>query len=363
MVKTQMSMHESVSCISNYSDLITLSKTEEAYSNVPLSTCSNRGDIIEGTTRKFMESYTGQASYAPEITQSISGKKRGRNATEYDFKMDGRRYEVKSAQLQWDKTNKRWNALWQAVKKDSHDILLLVLYSPSGLSIYEHDGVLGVTTHGKAQESSGGCVCVYGKCNGVEIRDAERVIHDKMQYLYLGRLTFDQVSLPDVMSPFQGTPLSKNGSKTRGVIIERIVRRFMESHAGQASYDAEITQSISGKKRGRNATEYDFKMDGRRYEVKSAQLIWKKRDKSWCATWKKVKKDSHDILLLVLHSPSGLSIYKHDGVLGVTTIGKAQESCGGDVCVWGIRNGVVMQDVERVIHDKMAHMFVGKITF
>ena len=358
-----MAMHGNVSCISNYSDLITLSKTEEAYSSVPLSSCSTRGDIIEGSTRKFMESYTGQASYDAEITQSISGKKRGRNTTEYDFKMDGRRYEVKSAQLTWDKCEKRWYAKWKAVKKDSHDILLLVLYSPSGLSIYKHDGVLGVATNGKAQESCGGSICVYGKCNGVEIRDAERVIHDKMQYLYLGRLTFDQVSLPDVMSPFQGTLLSEHGSKTRGDIIERIVRRFMESHAGRASHDAEITQSISGKKRGRNATEYDFKMDGRRYEVKSSQLHWGKTYKRWFATWQDVKKDSHDILLLVLYSPSGLSIYKHDGVLGVATNGKAQESCGGSVCVYGKCNGVVYQDAERVIHDKMAHMLVGKITF
>ena len=137
----------------------------------------------------------------------------------------------------------------------------------------------------------------------------------------------------------------------------------MESHAGRASYDAEITQSISGHKRGRNATEYDFKMDGRRYEVKSAQLTWKKRDKRWCAMWHKVKKDSHDILLLVLYSPSGLSIYEHDGVFGVTTYGKAQESSGGCVCVCGKCNGVEIRDAERVIHDKMAHMFVGKITF
>ena len=348
--------------ISDYSDLITVSKTEEIYLNVPLSSLNNRGDIIEDTARKFMEVRTGLLSYNADITQSVSGNKRGRNTTEYDFKIDDQRYEVKSSQLGWDRFKSHWRAVWQNVKKDSHDILLLVLYSPTGLYFYRHDGSYG-STHGKKQESTGGRIQVRGKQNVHDIKEAERVIHKKMEHMYLGCLTFDQVILPEAMSPYQGKPLYEKSAKVRGGIIETIARRFMESYSGQLSHNADITQSISGKKRGRNMTEYDFKIDDQRYEVKSAQLGWDRIKSRWKAIWSDVKRDCHDILLLVLYSPTGLYFYKHDGSFGISTNGKIQESCGILIQVYGKRHDHDIKEAEGVIHNKMKHMFLGKIEF
>lgn len=176
--------------ISDYSNLITVSKTEEAYLNVPLSSLNTRGNIIEDTARKFMEVRTGLLSYNAEITQSVSGKKRGRNTTEYDFKIHDQRYEVKSAQLCWNTHMNRWEAQWKNVKKDSYDILLLVLYSPTGLYFYKHDGSFGISTTGKKQESTGGIIQTRGKRNVDDIKEAERVIHKKMEHMFLGKIEF-----------------------------------------------------------------------------------------------------------------------------------------------------------------------------
>lgn len=354
--------------MSDFSDLITMTRTEEAYLNVPLSSLNRRGEVIEETTRKFMEVRTGQVSSRADITKSISGKKRGRNQTEYDFKINSQKYEVKSSQLCWNKHNNRWEAQWKDVKNDSHDVLLLVLYSPTGLSFYEHDGIRGVTTTGKIQESCGGRVVVRGKRNVVDIHNAEAVIHRKMEHMFLGRLSFDQISVPDVSSPFQGTPLFNKSSKTRGDIIENIARRFMESYSGRPSCHADITKSVSGNNRGKNQTEYDFKIDGQKYEVKSAQLCWDRHNSRWEAQWKDVKNDSHDVLVLVLYSPTGLSLYKHDGFFGVTTTGKLQASCGGRVVARGGRNilsakSANIENAEEAIHLKMQHMLLGKIKF
>lgn len=41
-----------------------------------------------------------------------------------------------------------------------------------------------------AQESSGGVIWENGKINGVEIQEAERVIHDKMARTLVGKITF-----------------------------------------------------------------------------------------------------------------------------------------------------------------------------
>ena len=93
---------------------------------------------------------------------TVSGKKRGRGSAAYDFKLCGRRVEVKSAQLAWNKDKVRWNAYWRNIKPEEHDDLYLALYTPSGVHIYLHDGVYGVTTNGKAQAASGGIVQAFG---------------------------------------------------------------------------------------------------------------------------------------------------------------------------------------------------------
>ena len=136
-----------------------------------------------------MEVRTGLLSYSAEITQSVSAN-RGRNTTEYDFKINDQRYEVKSSQLGWDRFKSHWRALWQNVKKDSHDILLLVLYSPTGLYFYKHDGSFGISTNGKKQESTGGRIQVLGKRHVHDIKEAERVIHKKMEHMFLGKIEF-----------------------------------------------------------------------------------------------------------------------------------------------------------------------------
>ena len=123
----------------------------------------------------------------------VGGHKRGRNAAPYDFGLSGRRVEVKSAQLKWDRHQRRWEAVWQNIKPDAHDDLYLALYTPSGVYIHLHNGVHGVSTHGKRQAADGGKVSVYGPCSEPCIATATAVVCDKLASMLVAHVPREQL--------------------------------------------------------------------------------------------------------------------------------------------------------------------------
>ena len=122
--------------------------TQDAYTGIPLAThsASARGDILERVAMRVMEQKTGEKAHPPPPGTCVNGRKRGRNREAYDFMIAGRRVEVKSAQLTWDSSTRRWKAEWDCIKRDAYDDLLLVLYTPFGVHIFVHDHAYGVST-------------------------------------------------------------------------------------------------------------------------------------------------------------------------------------------------------------------------
>lgn len=164
--------------LSDFLDDYVMTVTQKAYVGVPLSTLSNRGNVLERVLRRFLELSTGNSATDPDLGTNISGKKRGRNNAPYDFLLGDRRVEVKSTQLRWDQ--RRWLAHWSAVKPSEHDDLYLVLYTPSGVFVFKHDGKFGNSTCGKAQAAMGGAVRVYGPCHEISISKATEAVVEKM---------------------------------------------------------------------------------------------------------------------------------------------------------------------------------------
>ena len=136
--------------------------THAAYVGVPLTDLSGkaRGDVLESVVRRILEQRAGEAATDAVPGVTVAGRKRGHPHAPYDFDLSGRRIEVKSAQLAWNAHKSRWEAEWQHIKPDEHDDLYLVLYTPSGVYIHHHNGVYGVSTHGKQQAARGGSVKV-----------------------------------------------------------------------------------------------------------------------------------------------------------------------------------------------------------
>jgi len=166
--------------------------THDAYADVPLATHSPkaRGDILEHVARRVMEEKTGETAHPPAPGTRVNGRKRGRNCEAYDFMIAGRRVEVKSAQLYWNSSSRLWWAMWQGVKRDAYDDLLLVLYTPVGVYIFVHDHTYGVSTNGKLQGARGGKVVVCAPRNVTSITEALDVVLGKLSHMHYATLTY-----------------------------------------------------------------------------------------------------------------------------------------------------------------------------
>ena len=174
-----------------------MTQTADVYKNVPLAnlTPSERGDLLEKKNRDVVEELTGKKTYDPDVGKTITGTKRGRNQAPFDFYLgdDRQRVEVKSSQLTWDKSNKRWQASFHNVKRAEYDLLYLALYTPSGIYVFEHNHEYGKSTTGKQQESRGGCIKVYGPKNQESIEEATRAVLQKMGSMHVKTIKFDEL--------------------------------------------------------------------------------------------------------------------------------------------------------------------------
>ena len=175
--------------LADFLDDHVMTVTQQAYVGVPLSNLSNRGDVLERVVRRFLEHITGESTTDPDLGTDISGKRRGRNNAPYDFLLGDRRMEVKSAQLRWDQ--RRWLAHWSAVKPNEHDDLYLVLYTPSGVFVFKHDGKFGISKVGKAQAAMGGAVAIHGPVHESSVSKATEVVLEKMRPMFVTCLKYE----------------------------------------------------------------------------------------------------------------------------------------------------------------------------
>ena len=104
--------------------------------------------------------------------------------------IEGRRVEVKSAQLAWDAFHQYWHAKWRNIKRGAYDDLLLVLYTPLGVYLFLHDHAYGVATTGKSQSVRGGNVQVYGRSSEGSITAALDVILGKLNHMHYATLAY-----------------------------------------------------------------------------------------------------------------------------------------------------------------------------
>ena len=162
---------------------------------------------------------------------------------------------------------------------------------------------------------------------------------------------------------YQNIPLADFSSKQRGTILEDVVRKVLEEMTGEKSHDPDAGTTLTGRKRGINQAPFDFDLKSRKCEVKSAQLAWNKHLKRFQAHFQHIKRNEYDDLYLALYTPSGVYIYKHDDKYGISTNGKAQESCGGKTKVCAPRNESSIEVATHVVLEKLKHMHVKTSTY
>ena len=168
----------------------TTTRGHDAYTGVMLSylSPSKRGDVLEYAVRRFLEVKLGAVSHDAPRTASVNGRMRGKNRTTCDFLLNGRRVEVKSTQLYWNKCGQKWVAMWSSVKRNEYDDLYLALYTPTAVHVYEHDHATGVSSSGRNQHASGGRVFVCASRNVTNLDTAIDAIASKLRPMHVATL-------------------------------------------------------------------------------------------------------------------------------------------------------------------------------
>ena len=330
--------------------------TARAYNGHPLAELNptRRGALFQEWVRQMLQQkYPTSSITDADPGTCVNGNRRGRAQSEFDFKMDCKKVEVKSASLLLDESSKSWSFLFRNVKfphlvlpkGGSFDVLYLVLFTPKWLHLVEHDMRTAISSNGLSTKVDGHQIHIKG-ARGATWQDSVDQILEKIckggdcSLVATASISDSLISSlcekhADYASKFfSGKPFSSMSPSLRGNRIEQLVLQIdqMLHPAGHFSVLCdELTRS--GKKRGQNKASVDWIRDGKRIEVKHGKLSFCTSRQNWLCTFYRIKEDCFDELLLAVYSPKGLDVFKHDGAFGVTTNGRSTKIRGKRVTI------------------------------
>ena len=116
-----------------------------------------------------------------EPGERVDGRRRAPHMAPYDWQRDGRRVACKSAQLKWNDRSERWVLLFQNIKPEACDELLLAAYTPEGVHLFQHNRRAGLSTNGKSTAGTGKGVTFYGPRDEPDWRVALGEILEKVK--------------------------------------------------------------------------------------------------------------------------------------------------------------------------------------
>ena len=313
-------------------------KAAEIYNNHPLATMDpvRRSMLLEDWARMMLEEKEANCEIQDPVPgKRIDGTRRGLYHAEYDFLSNERRVEIKSSQLKWD-GNETWNVSFGGVKFGAFDDLYLVIFSPQWLDLIKHDLTIGISMSGPFSQSSGSGIKICGKAQWPEALDTILAkLCEGGNSLHVGRASIDDSAIKTLCDRHAGythqfyheVPLALMNPTVRGLRVQKIVmeadRRFI--HANSTFAEPGPEYAIDGKRRGKGNASYDWIRDEKRIEVKHSQLSFVENRRYWYCTFYGVKRTCFDELLLVIYSPRGLDIFKHDGSYALRKSGASEE--------------------------------------
>lgn len=349
----------------------------DLYRGSPLAhlTPKSRGDILASVARSVMADLRNEDRFTDPVPgQYSNGHQRPQCQAEYDWLCNGRRIECKSSQLQFQSRSGCWHFQFSGVKlalqghrvRDAFDDLVLVLYSPRRLYIYRHDLVTGLTTSGKLTPSRGHVIRIRSAktlCwrRGLESilakldaggNACERVVDVPLDDYRISAAS-SRRNAHAMHNVYENMPLANLSPPARGLVLQ-ILAQQVDCATSQGSPFSE-SYSLCGvdvlRRRSDHTALYDWIRDGIRVECKSAQLVWSVRHKTWMVSFAHVKLMRHvkqsslfDELHVVIYSPRGIYIYRHDLKLGVSSTGVATQAEGCCINVYGSRKDVSWSD-------------------
>ena len=299
--------------------------TEKVYAGTPMSGLgqNQQGKAVQEWARKALQEKNPEAEILdPQLGTCCNGMTRGRNMALYDFLMDGRRVEVKSARMAWS-SHYGWYVRFAGIKlahaqrpECAFDDLYLVILSPDGLHLVKHDLVTGVGTQGESTQVSGHAIRVYGSRGRNCWEDALDEIMEKLcqrggcSMVYeqpFSQLDFNEIATRQ-LSPGQkamaGSPMSSMSSGKRGNRIQEIglaVDRRLHPHGDF---------SFAKGSCGRSNAPADWVRCADRVELKTCALTFNRSKNRWLCLFQCIKPDLFDELWLAICTLTGIHYYR-----------------------------------------------------
>ena len=163
-------------------------------------------------------------------------------------------------------------------------------------------------------------------------------------------------SWPTWAPPVSGLTQHEQGRKCQ----EWAKRVLQEQNPEAEIFDPEVGLCCDGTKRGRNFAPYDFLINGRRVEIKSGRMVWHAGKQCWMARFTDIKLQNgqgegfaFDDLYLVLFSPQGLHLIKHDLTTGTSRDGERTTVRGHCIYVYGSRANTCWEEALPVFLQKL----------
>ena len=160
---------------------------------------------------------------------------------------------------------------------------------------------------------------------------------------------------------YANTPLAGLGQAQQGKIFQEWAKGVLQKQNPQAEIsDPDLGTCRNGSKRGVYRAEYDFLMGGRRVEIKSSRMAWGSVEGCWNVQFSRIKlpygertQPAFDDLYLVILSPKGMHLIKHDHVTRISTCGERTGVSGHQTRVYGSRRTNCWEDACDEILEKL----------
>ena len=173
---------------SAYADLLTDTPASAVYAH-DLHKRHDRGDVIERVVCRYFQ---GQGA---RVSRPLMP---GRNYPAYDLDVDGRRVEVKSAALSFNKYDRSWVMRFKNIQWGAFDRLVLVMCLPDELRLYDYEGSVGKTTAGVMTPIVGGVIQLT--CKRDDTFDASVAhVHAALQSMHLASIHIDDKAYADLI--------------------------------------------------------------------------------------------------------------------------------------------------------------------
>ena len=180
------------------------------------------------------------------------------------------------------------------------------------------------------------CAFVRARCSQLPVVERRPLVLKATEFQHL----FKEGPTEQV---YAHTPVAGLGQTQQGKILQEWAKGVLQKQNPQAEIsDPDLGTCCNGSRRGPHQAEYDFLMGGRRVEIKSSRMAWSTPEGRWTVRFSSIKlpygvrtETAFDDLYLVILSPKGMHLIKHDLVTRIGACGKRTGVSGHMIRVYG----------------------------